>query len=230
MRLLGNRLIGSKEIRGGIGSVSVAVQSQPLCQQEALDMALAELERLEALDRADVQDLEDPVPAQGPHDEEASAQAADAARADVDAEDVGSPQQEHAPDQLGIPYIRNPGIPEERFLLTAGAGELRFNVMGQFIRAHCPHHDNCTRQRTTREAALASASGQGRPLGALCAWLYTARNFRSKRQHMSAPVASLEERAAARARFLQSRGAVEFANEHERDRRPDEPEEPSTIR
>ena len=98
------------------------------------------------------------------------------------------------------------------------------------MRAHCSKHDGCTRQRTVREGSLDSSHGQGRPIGLLCAWLASARNYETKADHMAARVSSLQDRRAARAAFLQKDGAAEFAADHERARGANESEEPTRIR
>ena len=128
----------------------------------------------------------------------------------------------------GLGFARRPGVCEIRFVTTS-SGEIRYNIMSQFYRAHCPVHfgEQCMRRRT----AIGSdrSLGQGRPLGLLMFWLETAHQFDSKEAHMRAGPGSFDERSAARSRLLAMPGAVDFAK-HERQRRSHEKsDEPSRV-
>ncbi len=130
-------------------------------------------------------------------------------------------------DVFDIGFVRRgPRVAEERFILADRLGEIRYNVQGNFFRAHCPIHENCQRRR----AATASDRllGQGRPLGLLTHWLKTASLYDSKQVHMAAGVGNFSERSAAREALLAMPHSVEFSR-HERCVRATEGPEPSRI-
>ena len=137
------------------------------------------------------------------------------------------------PGHAGVPGARAQGVADVRFALGHGEGELRFNFAGDYMRAFCPVHGDCVRQRATREHAVAAtpvAAGQGRPIGALYRWLLEARQHRTRAEHVAARTAGRALRAEARERFLLLEGAVDFSREYERPLRPGESEEPLAIR
>ena len=98
---------------------------------------------------------------------------------------------------------RKAKVPEIVFSVPSG-GELRYNTVGKFIRAHCHRHPKCTRQRQTTPGRL----GAGRPIGGLIAWLQ--RDADDKAHHMSY-TPSFEKRLAARQQFNQWDGSEEFS-------------------
>ena len=134
---------------------------------------------------------------------------------------------------LGLGWARAPGIAEIRFSLGRNAGEFRYSITSDYIRAYCPLHENCTRQRSTREHPSGTTKlslGQGRPIGALYAWILDARNHDSQSSHVKAKAPNLLTRIAARDAFELLDGGEEFAREHERPCRPGEDTEPEQIR
>ena len=146
-----------------------------------------------------------------------------------------SPQPRDKGDALarmGLDYVRAAPVPEDRIALPGMGGELRYNVSGDYMRAYCSRHPECSRQRTTRESEFETpvARGQGRPVGALCCWLKMGERFDSRETHMAAKTGTLQQRVDARSSFLQIEGAVEFATEHERPPRDGESDEPAKIR
>ena len=72
---------------------------------------------------------------------------------------------------LGYAAGRAPPIREQAF--GTPYGEIRFNTAGEYLIAHCAVHEKCHRQRTTRasDGETPIMLGQGRPIGALVAWL-----------------------------------------------------------
>ena len=141
-----------------------------------------------------------------------------------------------APDILGnlrLGFAREPGLAEIRFSLGHGEGELRYNLTGEYIRAYCPCHEGCVRQRATRphpSPNTAISAGQGRPVGALVAWIQEARNHATKEAHVAAKTADFDTREAARLSFYTLQGGIEFAEEYEREQRDGEGDEPRAIR
>ena len=126
-----------------------------------------------------------------------------------------------------------PKVAEVRFALGDGAGELRYSITGQYMRAYCPIHEDCVRQRATREHPVCStalAAGQGRPLGALTAWLSEARDYPNRVQHVAAKTASYAKRLESRTAFYLLQDGVNFSLQYERARRDGEDDEPEKIR
>lgn len=140
-------------------------------------------------------------------------------------------EEEDVMHALDLGFVsKRPGVAEIRF--RCPEGELRYNIMGEFMRAHCTVHADCTRQRTVKASAGATtkkAKGQGRCVGALVAWLKQGEGIVAKEDHMKMPTASFELRASARRRFLELDGANEFT-EWERKVRDGEDQEPKDIR
>ncbi len=137
-------------------------------------------------------------------------------------EDQGRP-----PNADLLDIVRGPRVAEERFILADRLGEIRYNVQGDFFRAHCPIHEGCHRRRTA-SISTRSTGGQGRPLGLLAHWLFSAASFGSKQDHMGSFVGNLQERKDARARLVSMPHAEHFTR-HERRRQPGEDEEPAKI-
>ena len=102
---------------------------------------------------------------------------------------------------------RKAKIPEIPFILPDGLGELRYNTVSQFMRAHCPYHDKCTRQRQTTPGR----HGAGRPIGALISWLEKGATLKDKARHMAVPTPFFSERCKARDKFNTWRRSEEFA-------------------
>ena len=136
--------------------------------------------------------------------------------------------------ELGIPFVRRPGVCEQRFTVP-GLGELRFNVTENYLRAHCndPRHGEfCHRRRTCNESAGNSEvlRGQGRPLGLLLAWLARKRDFATREEHMAAGTDSHAQRLQQRQMFCALQGAPDFIAGMERGTRAGEGPEPRTLR
>ena len=184
-----------------------------------------------------------------PHDaiEEALQQLMQMQPGDV-AQDVAEPEQEVAPAdvvadapnppadghemlrRMGLGYVaRAARTPEVVF--ATHFGEVRYNTVGCYMRAHCVVHADCTRQRTCRpsDACTDIGAGQGRPLGALYEWLRRSQEFGTREEHMGARTASRASRLDAREEFLDLEGSADFAR-YERERRRDEGPEPNNIR
>ena len=120
----------------------------------------------------------------------------------IPAEDRKDRKQEAAP--------RKAKVPEIVFMIPKGLGALRFNSVGNFMRAHCPYHEKCTRQRQT----TAGRFGAGRPIGALLAWLEEGAKTKDRTHHMAVSTPSFSVRSTARETFYTWAGAKEFsANE-----------------
>ena len=129
-------------------------------------------------------------------------------------------------DRADMPFLRGPRVAETRFILQGHLGEIRYNHQGDFFRAHCPVHDDCSRRRAGFH--FDRYAGQGRPLGLLTHWLQTATSFESKQSHMSARVGSHADRLAARTHLRTMPHSEEFAR-HERRIRPTEGLEPDRL-
>ena len=204
---------------------------------EAVAEALELLEHLQQQDFADPDPeiaADEPVPAEG-QDNAAAA-----------AEGNEEPEAGGVLEQLGLAWARAPGIPDVR-LSVGRDGEVRYSLTGEYMRAFCPHHKDCVRQRMARErikdprgdgnqareAAVPNteiARGQGRPLGALFAWLRAGSDYDTKAAHMKARTADHGTRVAARAALMELPGASDFSADYERPRRAGEEEEPPKIR
>lgn len=144
-------------------------------------------------------------------------------------EDADQARPADALEAAGLGFARRPGTCELRFGLL-DLGEIRYNIAGDFFRAHCSclaHGPLCTRRRAAFEAA-SGTGGQGRPLGLLVHWLQTAEQFASKEAHMKATAGSHNARAEARTLFEAFESSAEFAT-HERACRAGKPEEPIRI-
>ena len=128
------------------------------------------------------------------HEPAAAERASEAPDAAANAEAEADAAAAHGGDllaRLDLHFVRAPGVPELRFELPPGHGELRYSITGDFLRAHCAEHEDCTRQRATRKAdedlagRSAIAYGQGRPIGALYAWLCSAKQYKTKKDRRS---------------------------------------------
>ena len=110
-------------------------------------------------------------------------------------------------------------------------GQIRFNCGFMYFRAHCPQHGkHCLRQRTVMESEHPNRAGQGRPLGLLAHWLSKADNCGSAEEHKKLGVGSYNDRKSARNTLKESHSVMYDAiQEYERDRRPEEREEPKSI-
>ena len=149
-----------------------------------------------------------------------------------------SDHEDDEPDEvlrrIGIHFARRPGQAELRMAVDGGC-ELRFNATECYIRAHCdnPEHGHyCHRRRTCNasEGVSQKARGQGRPIGALMAWLAKKDHCRTREEHMALGTQSYEERLAARQHFFTFEGAAGFAaNEREQRTREGETEEPRIL-
>ena len=115
---------------------------------------------------------------------------------------------------------RKPKVAE--IVFTLPFGELRYNSVGNFIRAHCNKHPKCTKQRQTTPGRL----GAGRPIGMLIAWLK--HDAESKVHHM-VHNPSYEARQSARAEFNQMPGSSDFAQFERRKYHSEDGDEPLRI-
>lgn len=134
---------------------------------------------------------------------------------------------------LGIPFARRPGVYEQRFVIE-GIGELRYNSTSSFLRAHCDNPDHgsfCHRRRTCTgsNGRGEKASGQGRPIGSLVAWLLKKDSCETRESHMAMGVQPYDSRVAARQLFLRQANADSFSNSAERPQRSNEGPEPRMI-
>ncbi|CAE7555383.1 hypothetical protein AK812_SmicGene45544 [Symbiodinium microadriaticum] len=120
------------------------------------------------------------------------------------------PSDDESEDLAGV--MRRPGTMEIPFR-APGLGELRFNNDG-FLRAHCQKHGrDCKRQRATHPNPR--RAGQGRPVGLLMCWLEAQHSVSSAEEHKRLQVGSYEERRAARQRFNEIPGGLDFARSYE---------------
>ena len=129
-------------------------------------------------------------------------------------------------DRADMPFLRGPRVAETRFILDGHLGEIRYNHQGDFFRAHCPVHADCSRRRAGFHSDR--YPGQGRPLGMLTHWLQAATSYESKQSHMSARVGSHADRLAARTYLRTMPHSDEFFR-HERRMRPTEGPEPDKL-
>ena len=175
-------------------------------EDEIVDQVLQQLEKLQEVDEVPAE------PAEGAHGDDLQEQA------------------EQFVEHLRGAEERAIPVPEVSF--PTPKGELRYNISGKYFMAYCRKHEYCHRQRTSRASQGQSAAhrGQGRPLGALYAWLCSADEFRTREQHMKARVANLATRQSARRDFLNVTGAPEFSTDCERAKEAEEPDEPPSIR
>lgn len=214
---------GEDEDEGGDDGSSVEDIDAAEMQEQAVDEALHLLRELDAQcsgEQAEEPTVEDEVPREAVELAEA-----------VSGE--GGGDQSAGSEHDALEWARAPGVADIRFPLERGAGEIRYSLTGDYMRAFCPIHKDCVRQRSCRAHASASTAltaGQGRPIGALVAWLQQARHHRQRKDHIAAQTASHAERMEARTAFYLLEGGMDFSNEYERPRREDEAEEPSSIR
>ena len=125
------------------------------------------------------------------------------------------------------PADRRAPISED--VISFDGHEIHYNVHGGYLRAHCGVHEDCRRQRTTRESTFAFHNrGQGRPLGLLVSWLQDAQNFPDRASHVKAKRSSWAKRKQARQDFKAVRHSQSFFD-LERDQRADEDSEPTDI-
>lgn len=111
-------------------------------------------------------------------------------------------------------------------------GELHFYPSSSTMAAFCPVHENdCRRSRTTKAAAQVRArygEGQGRPIGALVAWLRDAENHATREEHVKCCYPTKQQRIDARTWFSKLPDASSFST-HEREKRDGENSEPEEI-
>ena len=104
-------------------------------------------------------------------------------------------------------------------------GRLVYYPKSQTFSAFCTKHEDCRRSRT----AKSGNAGQGRPLGALVAWLMLSEKFNDHFEHVRLCVPSYKERKEAR-ELLKAKDGYESFSSYERPLRPGEEEEPDSIR
>ncbi|CAE7266395.1 unnamed protein product [Symbiodinium sp. CCMP2592] len=112
-------------------------------------------------------------------------------------------------------------------------GTLRYYPQHAYVTAFCSHHLDCRRSRTVKARAAArtpAQRGQGRCLGALCAWLQKHAQYADQNEHVHHCFPTAEERCAARDQLYAESGGKEFASNCERERREGEDEEPAVFR
>ena len=159
-----------------------------------------------------------------------------AADGEGDAGDINAQPQEGLLHNMGLDFADVASGVTELHMSLGNVGELRFNLTESFFKACCPNpaHHGCHRRRTAKAAKDWApnpwASGQGRPIGALVAWLREASNFSDRSSHMAAPAASFADRQEARTWFMRHAGASTFAGDHERPLRGGEGAEPRVIK
>ena len=103
-----------------------------------------------------------------------------------------------------------------------GVGQLRYSPIDGYLRAFCARHTNCQRQRTCKSSDRKVQ--QGRPIGALIAWMRCGADFGTRDEHQRAQP-SHEARCSARELFKTLPDWNTWA-EYECPRRASEPEEP----
>lgn len=108
-----------------------------------------------------------------------------------------------------------------------GHGELVYYMDLECIQAKCndPRHGDCRRQRSIKPGAR---PGQGRPIGLLVSWLMQQDKFETQQAHSHNCKPNHTERVEAREVFMQLEQASEFSV-FERDKRPNEADEPEKI-
>ena len=114
-------------------------------------------------------------------------------------------------------------------------GVLRFYPQNSVVTAFCDHpgHGDCRRSRTVRQneaSRTAMQRGQGRPIGLLCSWLELQMDHSSQQDHVHNCNPTATQRVAAREKFLQMPGALDFSQQAERPQREGEDIEPAKIR
>eukprot|EP00435_Cladocopium_sp_Y103_P064171 s978_g25.t2 len=134
-------------------------------------------------------------------------------------------------DALDLNFVRRATGQRREGVSELRCGQLRYNVVSEFMRAHCEYHVDCHRQRAVKGSAgkTKKCQGQGRCLGTLLAWLDSGKDYDTKAAHQKAASASKAIREEARRKFTQTREGREFA-QHERDKRAGEGDEPDDIR
>ena len=134
-------------------------------------------------------------------------------------------------DALDLGFVRPAGGARREGVSELRCGQIRYNVVSEFMRAHCEYHADCHRQRTVKgsEGKTKKCQGQGRCLGTLLAWLDSGKDYETKAAHQKAASASKAIREEARRKFMQTREGQEFA-QFERDKRAGEGDEPDDIR
>lgn len=126
-------------------------------------------------------------------------------------------------EKAGLGFVRRAGVCELRFDLGR-LGEVRYNVVSEFYRAHCPIHTECFRRRSSLKSDR--IHGQGGPIGMLMHWLQTAKQYASKDAHIKAKPGSFDERLAARDKFESFPSALDFTKyerkqfDHEKAKEP----------
>ena len=108
-------------------------------------------------------------------------------------------------------------------LQVPGLGQLRYSPFDGYLRAFCEKHNNCQRQRTCKPSDRKVQ--QGRPIGALIAWMRCGEDCATRDEHQKAHP-SHEARCSARHLFKTLPDWNTWAN-YERPRREAEPEEPA---
>ena len=126
--------------------------------------------------------------------------------------------------------------PAEQTLDTVGLGKIRYYRHHQYFVAFCsnPAHGDCRVQRTAVGStadfrAGSKLAGQGRPLGLLSAWLASAYDFGTQREHKQlSKTLRLETREQGRQDLADVQGS-DTLFDLERPRRRGEPEEPRVL-
>ena len=140
-----------------------------------------------------------------------------------------APKAEAKASAKSEPIPRAERMQDIRFSCSA-YGDIRYNVKATNLVAHCSFHSgNCRRTRTVKPPASSrgrAQAAQGRPLGLLKAWLDLASDYASAAEHSALCRPSLQQRQAARASLLASEGGAEFSRDYEREKGPDEDDEP----
>ena len=121
-------------------------------------------------------------------------------------------------------------VVDDRYDMADGLGSIRYNYKTQTLVAFCPYHaGQCRRTRTTKPSTTERNADQGRPVGALIAWLQQAGDYASAKKHSAECHPNFESRKAARAHFYALEGGEAWATKYERPTRPGEDSEPANM-
>jgi hypothetical protein len=148
----------------------------------------------------------------------------------VPPENEGSAEAEVEDREVAKKARKTREVTEDIFEVPGG--DLRYNVRTNTIVAHCKFevHGDCRKNRTCSGGRVGGLGGQGRPIGFLMAWLQRQDQHECRQTHVHVPanLVTHADRVAGRHLFMTLPGAQEFS-QHERAKRPDEPDEPIVI-
>lgn len=133
-----------------------------------------------------------------------------------------------APAEPRPPLVFTRGQPDLVFYV--GRGQITYYAKQQNLVAYCrcPSHGDCRRSRTVKASTVGSRKAQGRPIGALAAWIEEGHEYATGEEHKTLSFPAQDARRRAREACKAARGYAALTA-HERPKRDGEGSEPEGL-